>query len=337
MSQRVKKCSKCKIEKELKDFNKASKSKDGHNSRCRKCCKEVYRNQKYELICQKSECGVKFVTNNKKSKHCPNCRIKLRTEEEVKRDNQLGSKVCGHCQQRKDFSEFVCSQVAQDGRKNVCHPCNKKRSEERTCNLTCQNPDCGVDFVSDCPGRKTCYDCIPKRNFYSDEALKIEMKKHSSRSDLRRNRPKHYTQARRREWYKDFAQALWGDPLEVGWSRSKFIKLCERNNNGLGILYLIKCWRGDEIFYKIGITSLGVVERYYGKRDMPYSYEIIWTIEGDAGEIFDMENEYKKETKEIRYRPEIKFGGSAKECFKCHGNCKILREPEIITQHISLE
>ena len=67
------------------------------------------------------------------------------------------------------------------------------------------------------------------------------------------------------------------------------------------------------------------------------SYKLVWKIEEDASEIWDSELQFKRSIEDIKYQPEIKFGGSAKECFKCHGNCKILREPEIITQHISLE
>ena len=153
-----KKCTKCGEIKELNEFHKRAKVKDGRQSSCKKCCSEAYRNRKYELTCQNPKCGVKFVTNNKKSKHCPNCRIKLRTKEEVKRDNELGSKVCGSCQQRKDFSEFVCTKVTPDGLTSICKQCARKKNSERTHNLTCQKPECGKNFISQCHARKTCYD-----------------------------------------------------------------------------------------------------------------------------------------------------------------------------------
>ena len=168
------------------------------------------------------------------------------------------------------------------------------------------------------------------------------MRKYSSRIDFQRNSPNPCSQARNRDWYKDFAQEIWGDPLEPGgYKKSDFIKACERNNNGLGILYLIKCFMGNEWFYKAGITSLGsVAERY--KHDgfrpntaMPYNYEIMWTIKGEGGQIWDLEKEYHRNTKQHRYQPEL-WGRKSLETFKCHGNCKILRKLESSSQQKTL-
>lgn len=143
-----------------------------------------------------------------------------------------------------------------------------------------------------------------------------------------------YNQARQRDWYRDFAQEIWGDPIPVGFSKSDFIKACERNNDGKGILYLIKCFLGDEVFYKIGITSQSLKKRYSHDGTRPnvllnYCYELIWTMEGDSEVIWDVEKGYKQKTKEIRYQPDLWPNNKSTETFKCHGNCKILREPSI--------
>ena len=169
----------------------------------------------------------------------------------------------------------------------------------------------------------------------SDEQLKAEMQKYTSRGEFLKQNLDYYNQSRVRDWYKDFAQELYGDPIEPGFRKSDFIASCKRNNGGLGVLYLIRCFLGDEWFYKIGITSLNGVRRRYKSNNgsnpcqaMPYNYEIIWEIKGDPGMIWDMENEYKSNTSKIRYQPTTWPSTRSTETFKCHGNCKILRKPD---------
>ena len=215
----------------------------------------------------------------------------------------------------------------------ICKQCVTLGESKTTYNLTCQNLDCGVDFISHCSRRKKCYGCDPKRKSYSDKELKEEMCKHNSRSDFKKNSSRHFGQSKEKGWYEDLAREIWGDPLQTGWSRSRFVEACKRNNDGLGILYLIKCFLKDEVFYKVGITSRSVEERYTHdgskpKGKMAYYYKIIWTIESDGGQIYDLENWFKRETKEIRYQPDL-WANKSMETFKCHGNCKILRKPEL--------
>ena len=331
----MKKCTKCGEIKSLSEFYRDRSAKDGRCFICKSCKKEYCKNRVIQLICQKEDCSANFTTNNSKAKYCPNCRTKkVRTKEEIKRDNQLESKVCTDCLQRRSFSEFPRHKTSPDGIRSVCRQCATRMRAERTHNLTCQNPECGVDFVSQCQNRKTCYECTPKFQFYSNEELKSEMIKHTGRNEFYKNSSRHYRQAMKRDWYEDFAQELWGDPIESGgYKKSDFIKACKRNNNGLGILYLIKCFGNGEWFYKVGITSLSLKKRYkhtgFGPSiEMPYCYKILWTIKGDAEKIYDLEKDYKRKVKDTKYQPEIKFGGSMLECFKCHGNCKILRKPD---------
>ena len=328
---------KCKICDTVRDLNKFSKQKtnsDGLKTRCKLCDSDNAKKQKFNLTCQKENCNTEFVSSNRTAKFCPNCKITKRTKEEIKQDKKQGSKVCRHCQQRKDFSEFYCSKKSPDKRGSTCKQCRKGEGDGRTYNLICQNLDCGVNFVCRFWNRKTCYGCTPKFQFYSDEELKSEMKKYSSRNDFHVNDNSTYAQACGKDWYEDLSQKLWGDPINPGgYKRNRFIEACKRNNDGKGILYLIKCWDKNEMFYKIGITSRSVAQRYAGKWDMPYNYEIIWTIEGDPGKIWGMEKRIIKETKRIRYQPNTRFDGIT-ECFKCHGNCKILREPKLTDKKI---
>ena len=114
-----------------------------------------------------------------------------------------------------------------------------------------------------------------------------------------------------------------------GFGKNKFQELCEKYNNGNGILYLIKMYSDDEWFYKIGVTSQSVYERYKGlKSECGYSYDLIWEIQLPSDSIYDLEKEKHRETKSHRYQPN-NWPNIAKETFKCHGNSKLLRKPKL--------
>ena len=101
----------------------------------------------------------------------------------------------------------------------------------------------------------------------------------------------------------------------TGWTRTNFVEKCVKNNNGLGILYVLECFNDSEKFFKIGITSRSVKERYKSKTEMPYLYRVIDEIIGDPVEIYDLETKLHQINKENHYVPEIPFGGSSSECF----------------------
>jgi len=48
---------------------------------------------------------------------------------------------------------------------------------------------------------------------------------------------------------------------------------------------------------------------------MPYNYEILYELSGDALTICKLEMLNHKKLKDVRYTPKIKFGGSKYECF----------------------
>lgn len=98
-----------------------------------------------------------------------------------------------------------------------------------------------------------------------------------------------------------------------GWNRGSFESACEKNKGGEGILYVIRCTNDLEDFLKIGITSLSVKVRFKG-RDLPYAYKEIYTIQGDSGYIYDLENRLHSLLTKHSYAPLIPFGGQT-ECF----------------------
>lgn len=102
---------------------------------------------------------------------------------------------------------------------------------------------------------------------------------------------------------------------ETGWTINHFKRKCEKND-GIGFLYIIRCWNESEEFYKIGITSNSVEKRYKSKYHMPYNYEIIQNIPEQSEIVWKIEKLLFKMYSDFKYTPLITFGGSYSECFK---------------------
>lgn len=98
----------------------------------------------------------------------------------------------------------------------------------------------------------------------------------------------------------------------TGWSRTSFKERC---GDRLATFYILRCFNDTESFYKLGITANTVKRRYDSKSHMPYMYEVIREIKGDAEDIFNLELKNKQLIKDYKYTPQIDFKGSVHECF----------------------
>ena len=105
--------------------------------------------------------------------------------------------------------------------------------------------------------------------------------------------------------------------LKMGWSKTKFKNFCEKNND-IGTFYIIKCKSSSEQFYKLGITSSSIKQRYSGNSKLPYNYEIIQEIKDTSENVFNLELYLKQyiNNNNLKYSPSIPFKGSVLECFK---------------------
>lgn len=99
-----------------------------------------------------------------------------------------------------------------------------------------------------------------------------------------------------------------------GYTRTNFSNRCNGNNNGLGKLYVIKCYGGGELFYKVGISSTSVAKRFSGRSKMPYSYELVMEINDSPDSIYDLENNLLRDLFRYYYKPKVDFKGKT-ECF----------------------
>lgn len=102
--------------------------------------------------------------------------------------------------------------------------------------------------------------------------------------------------------------------ITSGFGLTEFADRCDKNKNGDGILYIIKCWNDSEEFYKVGITSQGVNHRFKGKREMPYNFSIVRELVDSAETIYRAEKAIHRIMSKRKYSPKIHFGGHT-ECF----------------------
>lgn len=97
----------------------------------------------------------------------------------------------------------------------------------------------------------------------------------------------------------------------VGFGRSKFIK-CASRGGGIAVMYLIKVFDENEIFYKVGIST-ELRERFI-RSPIPYGFEVLMVVEGDASLIWGMEKDVHRALFDFKYKPGKKFSGY-RECF----------------------
>lgn len=102
----------------------------------------------------------------------------------------------------------------------------------------------------------------------------------------------------------------------TGWSYTNWQKAAEKSKNFDSFkIYIIRCWKGEEQFYKIGKTFTTVDKRFKNNSDLPYNYEIVKEIVQSVQEICELEWVLKKCNKLNKYEPKNKFSGMY-ECFK---------------------
>lgn len=96
------------------------------------------------------------------------------------------------------------------------------------------------------------------------------------------------------------------------WSKEAFVNMY---NHKPCIFYVIQCHNEQESFYKLGITSKTVKQRY-NKHNLPYQYTIILEYKDTAENVWDLEYMFKQKFKNYYYKPIQDFKGSSTETFK---------------------
>lgn len=103
-----------------------------------------------------------------------------------------------------------------------------------------------------------------------------------------------------------------------GWKRTDWINYCNSINCKYPIVYIMSCKQENEEFIKIGFSSK--VERRL--RDIPYETNLLNSIIGKPGAVYDLEHKLHRIFKQYRYQPQNNFKGET-ECF----STEILNDP----------
>jgi hypothetical protein len=161
---------------------------------------------------------------------------------------------------------------------------------------------------------KVCSHMTQKHIKHTFEECLTVAKQYKTRIDFKRNSLRHYAKCLREGWMDTVCSHM-APAVGGGASRRRFIKNCQSNNSGYGLFYIIKLYDDAEVFYKIGVTSRTIAERYLDEAKR-YMIDEIVEIEAPSAFIWDLEK-YLKETyvKPFAYIPADKFKG-ATECFK---------------------
>ena len=88
---------------------------------------------------------------------------------------------------------------------------------------------------------------------------------------------------------------------------------------GMSNVYLINVYNETESFYKVGVTFHNDLRKRFTKFEMPYQYEKIMLVKAEVKNVIDFETGVHKANKPYHYSPNIKFGGSVRECFTQEG------------------
>ena len=104
-----------------------------------------------------------------------------------------------------------------------------------------------------------------------------------------------------------------------GWGKSAYIDRANAFYDGMSNIYLIRVYNDLESFYKVGITFHHDLRKRFTKFEMPYKYEKLQLLKYGVKEIIDFETYVHKANKPYHYSPNIKFGGSVRECFTQEG------------------
>lgn len=100
--------------------------------------------------------------------------------------------------------------------------------------------------------------------------------------------------------------------LDTPFKKTSYVSKCKKTK-GRSNIYIILCHSNDERFFKIGITNTNLSTRYNKVDSLPYEYTKLVFLEGEAGEIWQLERDLLKLLVGSRYTPKLHFAGMT-EC-----------------------
>lgn len=172
-------CCRCKTEKQLTDFHKQTRSKDGRRSECIMCAKEYLQIRKANFqfetthkTCNECELDLPISCFKFYYAKCKKCMSNIAKEKTLRIVNsdiyQAKTVQCLHCNEKKPFDDFPKDIYRKDKIKHVCKVCNKahKKILEESYNNIEYNTEGKVKECTQCHIVKQLVD------FYRDKAVK---------------------------------------------------------------------------------------------------------------------------------------------------------------------
>lgn len=236
---------------------------------------------------------------------CTNCRHTFTTESFIEKANKVHSN-------KYDYSKTIYNTSTD----NLIIGCSIHGDFTKTSNIHLSGsgcPKCGIESMA----KSKKYDKI----LFEEKANKVHNNKYNYTKTIYKHSQTLITITC--DKHGDFEQLPYSHlnghgclrcGSNGGGSVSTFIDNCIKNNKGLGILYVIRCFNDTESFYKVGITSKSIKYRFRNKYIMPYEYEVIHEVHREPEAVYNMENSLLRRLAKNSYQPLTPFAGQT-ECF----------------------
>lgn len=128
----------------------------------------------------------------------------------------------------------------------------------------------------------------------------------------------------------DYGCGICGSEVNFDFKKSNWINIGNQKHK-TPKLYCLLCQNDEESFIKIGITVNNIKTRYSSKKDLPYSWSILFTKESTAENIWTLEQLIKEQNYK-QYTPSLYFHGRT-ECYDISETDLINSFPRILSKY----
>lgn len=282
---------------------------------------EDFKNQrsKIRIVCHKHGVFKQIASNHKRGQICRKCRDILRGKNKTRTRKEFLAQLSEHHIKKYDYSlvknygnknieKFICpihgvfkQSVVRHLDTKGCYKCGRKKTGKSNRTVFSKKDIVLFAKQTNIDGKKLKILNFKNTKYYYNTILKISCNKHGISSITVRQLKSGTTCKKCR--FK-------------GYGKKHFVDFCRINNKNKVVFYKILVYGNKEKFYKVGITSNSIKNRFRKlKQQTGYSYTILKKIEDTPENIWSLENRVKKDNYKHRYEPEIKFAGHS-ECFK---------------------
>jgi ribosomal protein L36 len=265
-------------------------------------------NKKVIIICKKHGKFLQTPESHLKGMGCPYCannknispKIFLKRAKEIHNDNYLYPYINEECKNTKSKISIICK----------THGVFKQKINNHLAGCRC--PKCAILINAN------------KRRYTKDVFIEKALKKHNNKymykhiNFIDMETPIKILCKRHGYFYQKPSIHLQGRGCQKCREGYFSLKTAKKYKNKWinedALLYLVKFFNKNEIFYKIGITTQTIKQRFCTRKDVPYNIKLINQFKINLYNAIILENKLHSYFKNYSYIPKIKFGGYT-ECF----------------------